>query len=199
MGILCGALWSLLRHRKQGSLRRIAIFAAGGAVIGMTFAALTPDEFISTAVLRSADADQTALAVRTALSREALADLIHRDRLYPRDVAAGRMEQALDKMRNTALRVESIQTGVPRAANIPGAFTISFQYPDPYLAQRVTSDLVAQITGVRTLPVEVLDPPSLPRVPSSPNRPQIAAFGISAGALLGLAASRLHRPVSTAA
>ncbi len=139
------------------------------------------------------------LAVRTALSREALAGLIHRDRLYPRDVAAGRMEQVLEKMRNSALRVQTVETGGPRSANIPGAFTISFQYPDPYLAQRVTSDLVAQITGARTLPVEVLDPPSLPRFPSSPNRPQMAAFGISAGALLGLAASRFRRPVSTAA
>ncbi len=190
-GILCGALWSIIRGRKQWSLKRVGAFAVGGAAIGITIALLVPYEYISTAVLRTNDSDKLALVERTAFSKDALAALIQKNRLYPGE----RFDQAVEKMRKTAIRVQVAQVKGGDGTDL--AFIVSFRYPDRYKAQQVTRDLVAQITGA--MPAEVLDPPSDPQSPSSPNRPQIVAFAIFAGILLGLAASRFRRPPVIAA
>ena len=100
-------------------------------------------------------------------------------------------------MRNTAIRVQTVQAAVPGEGAPKKAFTVSFVYTDRYKAQRVTHDLVTQISVA--MPAEVLDPPSLAAAPSSPNRLVIVLFGVLAGVLLGLAASRLRRPPEIAA
>ena len=60
-------------------------------------------------------------------------------------------------------------------------------------AQQVTRDLVARFLSPQSA-TEMLDPASLPALPSSPNRRVIAVLGTVVGILLGLAASRFRRP-----
>lgn len=193
LGILCGALWSLVRGRRQWSWNRIGGFAAAGMVLGITIAAILPDEYISTAVLRAADGEKMEAALRAALSDASLNDVIERNQLYRSELRSGAMGQTIGKMRNTAIRVQTVT--LPDAHT--RAFTVSFRYTDRYRAQAVTRDLVARILG--GMPAEVLDPPSMPEAPSSPNRVQIAVFGIVAGGLLGIAASRFRRQTAAPA
>ena len=187
LGILCGAVWSLVRGRKQWRWSRIGGFAAAGMVLGTTIAMLVPDEYISTAVLRAADGNKMQEALQAAFSDASLNDVIERNHLYSSELRPGAMGQTIGKMRKTAIRV---QTVTPPDTRTP-AFALSFQYTDRYKAQAATRDLVARIVG--EMPAEVLDPPSMPEAPSSPNRLQIAIFGVVAGGLLGMAASRFRR------
>src|ERR1035437_5201 len=83
-----------------------------------------------------------------------------------------------------------------------GAFELSFRYPDPYKAQRVTRKLLAQMIegnilamieanklaadeGALSTQAEVLDPASLPGQAIFPNRPFMIVVGLTAGLLLG--------------
>ncbi len=190
LGILCGVLWSLVRGRRQWSWNRIGGFATAGMVLGITIAVLLPDEYVSTAVLRASDGEKMEAALQAAFSDASLSDVIERNQLYRSDRRSGAMGQAIGKMRNTAIRVQMVT--LPDAHT--RAFTLSFQYTDRYKAQAATRDLVARIVG--GMPAEVLDPPSMPQAPTSPNRLQIALFGIVAGVLLGMAASRFRRPTA---
>ena len=193
LGILCGALWSLVRGRRQWNWNRIGGFAAAGMALGITIAVLLPDEYISTAVLRTTDDGKMQAALQAAFSDASLSDVIERNQLYRSDRRSGAMGQAIGKMRNTAIRVQTVT--LPDAHT--RAFTLSFQYTDRYKAQAATRDLVTRIVG--GMPSEVLDPPSMPLAPSSPNRIQIALFGIVAGGLLGMAASRFRQDTAAAA
>jgi uncharacterized protein involved in exopolysaccharide biosynthesis len=89
------------------------------------------------------------------------------------------------------------------------AFQISFSYPDPYKAQAVVRELVTRFTeenvfvererarasdDAKSIEIaehrvgenlEVLDPPSDPQEPFSPNRLAIALAGLALGLLLG--------------
>jgi hypothetical protein len=184
LGVLCGALWSLVSRRKQWSWKRVGGFAVAGMALGITVAILMPDEYISTAVLRSSDAARLQAALQTAFSDASLQDVIVRNQLYQSQRRSDSMTKVVGKMRNTAIRVQTVRG----PDTVTHAFTVSFQYPDRYKAQAVTRELVARITG--NMPAEVLDPPSMPQAPSGPNRLQIAGIGLLAGALLGMAASR---------
>jgi uncharacterized protein involved in exopolysaccharide biosynthesis len=192
LGILCGALWSLVRGRKQWRWSRIVGFAAAGMVFGITISVLLPDEYISTAVLRAADDSKMQAALQTAFSDASLSDVIERNQLYRSDRRSGAMGPVIGKMRNTGIRVQTVTMADRRTR----AFVLSFRYTDRYKAQSATRDLVARVVG--GTPAEVLDPPSMPQAASSPNRMQIALFGIVAGGLLGMAASRFRRPTPAA-
>ena len=193
LGVLAGALWTMIRGRKQWGLPRIGGFAAAGMALGITIAILTPDQFVSTAVLRTTEGDKLPAALQAAFTNASLEDVITKYTLYP----AERNAKAVGRMRS-AIRVQEVKStelgGTDKAAL---AFTVSFVYPDRYKAQAVTRDLISRISG--NLPAEVLDPASVPQAPSSPNRLQMVAFGLFAGTLLGLAASRFRRtPLATA-
>jgi uncharacterized protein involved in exopolysaccharide biosynthesis len=187
LGIVCGAVWSIVRQRRQWSWKRISAFAGAGMAMGFAVGLVMPDQYISTAVLRTARGDRLESAVDALLTESALAAIIQRDDLYPREVAATPMDKIAARMRSD-ITIRTVQ--IPAAG--ARAITISFRYPDRYKAQLVVRDLAARFMGA--MPLELLDPPSLPLAPGSPNRPQIAAFGIFAGLLLGLAASRFRRP-----
>jgi hypothetical protein len=190
LGLVCGAIWSIVRRKQRWSIRRIGAFAAAGMAFGLTFAFLIPDQFVSTAVVRSADGDKSRSAVERLLSDDSLAAIVRQHDLFSREVKRGSMNQATRKMRESI----SVQTAIPsRLAGPNEAFVISFQYPDRWKAQQVTRDLVTRLTGVAQPSTEVLDPANLPQAPSFPNRPVIAIFGTVTGILLGLAASRLRR------
>ena len=166
----------------------MSAFAGAGMAMGIAVALLMPDQYISTAVLRTARGEKLESAIQALLTESALAEIIQRDGLYPGERATTPVDKIAARMRDE-IQIRSVQN-TPEIG--PRAITISFRYPDRIQAQRVVRDLVSRITG--TSPVEVLDPPSEPRAPSSPNRPQIAALGIFAGLLFGLAASRFRRP-----
>lgn len=145
---------------------------------------------------------------------EVLADpiiegIIVRVDLYPEERRRQPLEQVAQRMREHDIQI----TPAPLFGN-PGAssaFQISFTYSDPLKAQQVVRWLVAHFTSqnviearekARTMSVveqeieehkagqtlEVLDPPSLPLAPVSPNRPAIAAAGAALGLLVGMIA-----------
>jgi hypothetical protein len=188
LGVLFGTLWTVVRGRKQWSLLRIGAFAAAGMVLGITIALLVPDEYVSTAVLRTTGGDVMLPALQSTFSEDSLDQVILKYGLYPSERRSTPMPKVVEKMRAAI-----------RAQNLPqqSALLVSFMYPDRYLAQAVTRELVARLTG--TLPAEVLDPASMPQKPNSPNRSLMAAVGLFAGTLLGLAASRFKgAPLATA-
>jgi capsular polysaccharide biosynthesis protein len=191
-GLVGGGIWSIVRKKGRWSVKRIGVFAAVGVALGLTVAYLIPDEFVSTAVLRSTKIGEFKAALPAALSDDSLAAIVHQIDLFPRELSKGSMSEVTRRMRNEFIRVQQIQAG-------PGgeAMVISFRYPDRFKAQAVTRDLLNRFFTPHT--VEVLDPANLPAAPSSPNRVGIVGFAAVAGILLGLAASRLHRPKVAAA
>jgi hypothetical protein len=77
-------------------------------------------------------------------------------------------------------------------------FTMRFEYPNRYIAQRVTQELVSRMieANLRLAIVEVdsgssnqmqiLDPPTLAEVPSGPSRLKITGEGLLAGLCGGI-------------
>jgi LPS O-antigen subunit length determinant protein (WzzB/FepE family) len=193
VGLLCGAIFSIVRRKERWSIKRIGGFAAAGMALGLTVAFLIPDEFISTAVLRTADASALQSTIAQALSDDSLAAIIRKDNLFSRELNRGNMNDAARKMRDS-IRVQKVQAGL-----FADAFMISFRYPDRFQAQQATRDLVARFTGAPQSTTEILDPASDPSAPAYPNRLTIVVLATVAGILLGLAASRLHRPKLAAA
>ena len=155
LGLVCGAVFSVIRRKERWSLRRIGAFAAAGMALGLTIAFLIPDEYVSTAVAQSVDRDTALSTVLQVLSEDSLAAIIRQEGLFAAELARGGMSQATRKMRES-IRVQTVQAG-PAAA-----FTISFRYPDRWKAQQVTRDLVIRFTGAPPHATEILDPPSLP-------------------------------------
>jgi len=69
------------------------------------------------------------------LSRTSLAQIMQSNiDLYARERRSSPMEDVIQTMRNKDVRVEMVGS--------PGAFRISFEYPDAHLAQRVVRALV---------------------------------------------------------
>jgi len=185
LGLVSGTLWWVLRRRKV-SLWRIGGFAVAGMAVGVGVGFVVPDQFISTAVLRTADATEMQSTVTRVLSDEAVAALIRRQGLFTKDVSSDGIDAVTLKVRKR-IRVQAVETEPDGAS----AVVISFQYPDRFVAQKVTQDLARRFTGKPN--TEILDPASDPQAPSSPNRMTIALLGVLCGALLGLAASYLRR------
>ncbi len=184
VGLLCGAIFSIVRKRERWSIKRISGFVTAGMAVGLTVAFLIPDEYVSTAVLRSADARTLQSTITQVLSDDSLAAIIRKDNLFLRELNRGSMNDVVRKMRES-IRVQRVPAGL-----VGDAFQISFQYPDRFRAQQATLDLVARFTGAPQSTTEILDPASDPGAPVFPNRAVIALFGTIAG----LAASLFRRP-----
>lgn len=198
VGIAGSALWSILRNRQQWNLRRIGVFAIAGTVLGLVIAMAIPDAFISTAVIRTwAQVDPVTLN-RTLLSDAALGEIISSQGLYAHERMANRpLTEVVGRMRKEDLRLQVVEPESIIQTPQFRVFTISFRDHDRARAQSVTRALVASWlkAGLATqVTTEVLDPPSRPVAPSSPNRLQIALVGTLMGLLLGLALSRIRRP-----
>jgi len=191
LGLVCGALYTIVRQRARWSFTRVASFAAAGMAIGVAIALLIPNEFISTAVLRTADAARLRPTIAEVLSDESLAAIVRQDNLFRKEVARSGVDAVVEKMRIQNIRIQTVQ--LPNASNLT-VFTISFRYPDRFTAQRVNRELVTRFLGQPQSGTEIMDPPSDPSRPSSPNRLQIAALGTILGTILGLVASRFRRP-----
>ena len=171
LGVLAGAMWTMIRGRKQWSLRRIGGFAAAGMALGITIAILTPDQFVSTAVLRTTEGDKLPAALQGAFTNASLEDVIRKYTLYP----AERNAKAVGRMRS-AIRVQEVKStelgGTDKAAL---AFTVSFVYPDRSSAGRDARLIADQRQPARGS----TRPGQRAAGRSSPNRPQMAAFSCS--------------------
>jgi len=148
------------------------------------------------------------------LSVESLSRIIQYPRidLYPRERARKPMEEVVRNMLARDLRVAVLNGGSG------AAFSISFSYSDRVKARDVVQRLLTAFTQERIVRervkalqmrddkhieilqrkagenLEVIDPPSLPISPESPNRLLIAAAGLGIGLLLGAIALGLRRP-----
>jgi len=197
LGLVCGAIFSMVRSKKQWSQRRIGGFAAAGMALGLTIAFLIPNEYVSTAVLRTADGDKLQSTMAQVLSDDSLAAIVRDQRLFERERSRSSMGEVARRMRNEHVHV---RTG--RLSPSGWAVYISFTYPDRGKAQGVTRDLVSRFiatTGAMPSDTGVLETANLPATPNYPNRLNITLLGTVVGILLGLAASRFRRPKLAAA
>jgi len=157
-------------------------------------------------------------------SRDSLGSIIQEHNLYPRERARMPLDDVIDIMRRN-IRVYSLTLASPENRDA-FKFTVQFDYSDPHVAQDVNAELTSRViednlrmrqqlesrssvnqhrdslaitsqlnpgSGFQFM---VLDPPTLPRKPSAPNRAQFAAVGLFAGLLAGLTlaiALRSHR------
>jgi hypothetical protein len=199
LGIAFSAAWSLVRNRQRWNLWRIGGFAAAGAVVGIGVAVIIPDVFISTAVIRTS-APLNPEVARTVLSDQALGEIIRSLGLYPNEIASRPLAHLAERMRKEDIRVQVVDAPGVSTGTV---YTIAYRDHDRVKAQSVTRALVSSWlkTGVVTkaITTEVLDPPSNPVAPISPNRLTIALIGTAAGLLLGLAAARVGRSPSAGA
>jgi hypothetical protein len=192
LGIAFSAVWSIVRNRQRWNLRRIGAFAVAGTVAGLGIAIAIPAVFVSTAVIRMSEPVQPDALNRTVLSDEALGSIIRSQGLYAEEMAARPLADVVQRMKRDDIRIWRVDG--------PGiVYVISFRNHDRGKAQNVTRALLASwmkpglVTQVKT---EVLDPPSNPASPSSPNRLTIMMVGTLAGLLLGLAAAGVGRSAS---
>jgi uncharacterized protein involved in exopolysaccharide biosynthesis len=77
------------------------------------------------------------------LSRSTLTSIIQTHDLYPRDRRRVPMEDVIEKMRSKDIRIGSLS--LQQGQNRVGAFPITFQYENRYLAQKVTADIVSKL------------------------------------------------------
>ena len=200
----------------------VAFGLAGALLCGALSFIAMPDRYTSVAVLRltksllSGDpqpaADKTEEFVKSliqdALARRPLADIINKQGLYQRERTREPMEDVVDRMRHD-VSFERIGDS--------NSFHVSFRYSDAEHARRTEQDVInmlmsanvimrrassrrcPDLTGAngclpdRGYNMEVLDPASLPKRPSSPNRIFIAAIGLVGGLLLGAVAAVVLR------
>ena len=204
-------------------LPKVAGWLRAGACSGLVCAIAAalvsfawPDQYVSSALLRfrpryvpeqELEWRQVNLTLRLYdiqrdfLSRSTLERLIQSPGidLYARERRNSPMEDVIQTMRNKDVRLELV----------PGAFRISFEYPDAHLAQRVVRALVTALVDSNErlnrnplkmngepLPAEILeivDEPSLPERSAGPDRYAIAGIGLCAGFVLGLAGFAMRR------
>ncbi len=184
---------------------KIAVsFAVAGAVLcgALSFVAM-PDKYTSDAVLRL----QTAQAVipgnaerfvmtlmENALGRSSLIDIIKKQNLYTRERTSMPLEGVVEKMRH--------DISFERLGNSE-AFHVRFRYGNALQAQRseqlMEGNIALRRAGRFAFNLEVLDPASLPKHPSFPNRFIIAATGLAGGLLLGALTALVARTRSSTA
>jgi len=131
-----------------------------GIVISTVVAFLWPDTYVSSALIRITSSQVPDRPVQSnmnqllterinaitqgVLSRSTLTNIIQTHDLYPRDRRRLPMEDVIEKMRTKDIRIGMInlQQGQQSRA---GAFPITFQYENRYLAQKVTADIVSKL------------------------------------------------------
>jgi uncharacterized protein involved in exopolysaccharide biosynthesis len=208
------------------NLKSIALtFTVIGAVIGASAALRLPRQYQSMSVMRLPSivegdaridfAQHVNRMEREVLSRTSLEGLITELDLYKRQRTIDKRpkEDIVRDMRDHDIRIGTIQA--PGNNVSPTAFSIAFSYPDPKLAQIVTSLLVSKFMeeneaynhGVfqrwrggdfaevraQFRSVGLLDPATWPQQPILPRRTQLVLIGLFAGLLAGLAVSYTMR------
>jgi hypothetical protein len=192
--VLKGAL--AMQMRSWNVWQFVGICAVIGAAIAGVVSWRIPKAYESTAVLRM-DGDESMTRERLGpisqevLSQTTLSTLITTLGLYKAERAQRPIEDVIQDIR--AHIYTQLVAGIP-----PTAFKVSFIGSSPAQAKYVTGLLVSQFInrnfeasavphpdGLRAR-MEVLDPPTLPQRPRSPNRPMMMTLGILLGVVLGL-------------
>jgi capsular polysaccharide biosynthesis protein len=208
LDVLLGALKMQTTTWSFGKLA--AGFAVAGALLcgALSYLAM-PDKYTSDAVLRL----QTAQAVipgnaerfvitlmQNTLGRSSLIDIMKKQNLYTRERTNMPLEDVVERMRH--------DISFERLGNSE-AFHVRFRYGNAQQAQRSEQELIdsliaasvsmrrADRIGAHSYDLEVLDPASLPKRPSSPNRFLIASFGLAAGLLLAGATAAVRARSAT--
>lgn len=130
-----------------------------GIVISTVVAFLWPDTYVSSALIRITSSqvpdrlvqsnmnqlltDRINAITQGVLSRSTLTNIIQTHDLYPRERRRLPMEDVIEKMRNRDIRIGSLS--LQQGQNRVGAFPITFQYENRYLAQKVTADIVSKL------------------------------------------------------
>ena len=218
-GLLLGLLAALLIRWPRRVLR-LAAFAVSGFIFAAAASFVFPNRYTATAVMeiRPAELTEDPLAplppVITAadflrqcepqvLSLQNLSRLIQDPRLnlYPEARASRSIEEVARQILANDIRIAPLN-------QTPGAFRISFTYPDRRKAQDMANTLITTFIQETTSRqredavhgnaiqreilsrrageyLDVLDPPITPQKPDSPNRRMIAIAGLAAGLLIG--------------
>jgi hypothetical protein len=212
--ILKGAL---TMHFTSWNFKTILFTFAGiGAIIAAAIAFSIPRQYRSMSVMRlpgSVEGDaridfaqHVNQMEREVLSRTSLEGLITELDLYKRQRTWRPGEAIVRDMRDHDIRIGTIQA--PGSNVSPTAFSIAFSYPDPKLAQIVTSLLVSKFMeeneaynhGVfqrwrgrdfaevraQFRSVGLLDPATWPEQPILPRKTQLVLIGLFSGLLAGL-------------
>jgi hypothetical protein len=192
-GLLISGAWALLRKRGPGSLTPIVGLTALGMVAGGGVALMLPDQYTATAVLRMTGAPDSNWIART-VTDEALTRIAQSEQIsFQRQRGAPPIETLVREMRR---HIEVRRISQRLGAN-GMAFTVSYRDSDRERAARVTRRLAAVwIEANLAKPVgviELLDPPSQPITPSSPNRLAIILSGVVLGLLAGIVAASVRR------
>ena len=165
------------------------VFGLVGTLAGAAVSFALPKNYTSTAVMRLTSKSDGSQRVNElaqgALSRRWLHEVIRQERLYEPLQAKMPMEDVIERMKRD-IRISRVNAN---------AFTIAFAYPDPVMAQRTARALVDNLiernlaapagNGLVTS-LSVLDPPSMPKTPTSPNYAAVVGCGLAAGVLAGL-------------
>src|SRR5262249_22838429 len=130
------------------------------------------------------------------LSRQSLASVIQDPglSLYRADRRTYPMEDIIQNMRDTAIRIEPVDAKLPFQDGAP-AFRVAFEYADRKAAQGVVRALVSRLNDANVrwahktslaVNLEVIDPPNLPEKAIDPGRLAIIGAGLAGGFVLGL-------------
>jgi hypothetical protein len=203
-----------MQMTKGKFLKTLLSFAVAGAILAVAISLAWPARYQSQAIIQVtpvADTakqymwDATLALTKQALSRDSLTRIIQLRNLYGYERARRPMEQVITLMSRN-IDVRPIPSADPQLAS----FSIQFKYPDRFLAQAVTADLMVRFIddNVRDnanlefrsnhklhskVRLDLLDTASLPLKPVSPNKPRIGALGLVAGLLAGLTWALIRR------
>jgi uncharacterized protein involved in exopolysaccharide biosynthesis len=185
--------------------------AVAAALIAGAVSLAFPDHYLSTAVMRiyplgtqgtdPGTGERLRNLCADALSRSSLAEMIQRPALslYRPERSRHPMEQVVQRMR-ADLRIQPVDLPLNHGGDAPLAFSIAFEYTDRFKAQAVAREFVGKLmeqnvmlerelnrsSDPGSIVLEMVDPPSDPITPQSPNRFAIAGLAFAAGLPLGL-------------
>ena len=208
LDVLLGALKMQMTTWSFGKIA-VSFSVAGAVLCGALSLFAIPDKYTSDAVLRL----QTAQSVipdnaerfvmtlmQNALGRSSLIGIIRKQNLYARERTNMPLEDIVERMRH--------DISFERLGNSE-AFHVRFRYGNALQAQRSEQELIdsliaasvsmrrADTVGAHSYGLEVLDPASLPKRPSSPNRFLIASYGLAAGLLLAAVTAAMRARSAT--
>jgi len=216
LDVFCGGL--KMQVTSQSFVRIILPCALAGATAGLCTSFIHPTYTSKTLIVQSgltpADdatpanqaAEQAELAsvVSAAYERDALASIIRRYDLYPRERAKMAMSDVVAEMRKHILIAPLSPDTRPGRSKGPadryvhGGFLVEFAYPDPRVAQQVDADLtgllmrenlrqsIASKDKQRLESLNVAEGASLPLKPNGLPRSIDAAIGLLLGLMCGV-------------
>jgi hypothetical protein len=201
LGVLAGTLFALFNGLKVWKLG--GSLGLAGLILGAGVAYMLPERYSSMEVIRCSGqgCDRIDNLVFAVMAPANLDAIIARFGLYPNDPGA----------RKKLMENLHFRAGTPGF----GAMKIQFDYGDRFIAQKVAADVGSQFIEKAIMDrsidraqiqsggftVELLDPPSLPWQPTSPNRPVVEGMGLFVGlaAAVGLGVRRHFRFVGAGA